>query len=208
MVILVNNETYGGGGIFGLYSTVAAGSDWGEYLFVHEFGHHLAGLADEYYTSEVAYEAPLQAIEPWERNVTINRDQGSLKWRELLTPGVALPTVWPKAEFEAHAKVIGQRRREIRAEQRPEAEMSSLFRRQQAFESELLGNGPHAGVVGLFEGGNYAPQGTYRGQADCVMFARDEVPFCAVCQHAIEEVIDLYSRQARSPVAGPPGAMP
>jgi hypothetical protein len=48
--ILVNNETYGGGGIFGQFSTAAADNDWANYLFVHEFGHHFAGLADEYYT--------------------------------------------------------------------------------------------------------------------------------------------------------------
>ena len=53
--ILVNSATYGGGGIFGLYSTVAADSAWAPYIFVHEFGHHLAALADEYYTSDVAY---------------------------------------------------------------------------------------------------------------------------------------------------------
>ncbi|MEO7936622.1 MAG: M64 family metallopeptidase, partial [Dokdonella sp.] len=46
--ILVNNETYGGGGIYGLYSTAAAKSEWSPYLFIHEFGHHFAGLADEY----------------------------------------------------------------------------------------------------------------------------------------------------------------
>ncbi|HKA37401.1 MAG TPA: M64 family metallopeptidase, partial [Thermoanaerobaculia bacterium] len=49
--ILTNSRTYGGGGIFNLYSTVAADSLWSPYVFVHEFGHHFAGLADEYYTS-------------------------------------------------------------------------------------------------------------------------------------------------------------
>jgi hypothetical protein len=49
--ILTNTRTYGGGGIFGLYSTVAADSAEAPYVFVHEFGHHFAGLADEYYTS-------------------------------------------------------------------------------------------------------------------------------------------------------------
>ncbi|MCA1556446.1 MAG: IgA Peptidase M64, partial [Acidobacteria bacterium] len=53
--ILANNQTYGGGGIFNLYSTVAADSQWSPYVFVHEFGHHFAALADEYYTSPVAY---------------------------------------------------------------------------------------------------------------------------------------------------------
>src|SRR5262245_1668768 len=53
--IITNSRTYGGGGIFGLYSTVAADSEQAPYIFVHEFGHHFAGLADEYYTSPVAY---------------------------------------------------------------------------------------------------------------------------------------------------------
>ena len=39
--IVVNNRTYGGGGIFGLYSTVAADSEQAPYVFVHEFGHHM-----------------------------------------------------------------------------------------------------------------------------------------------------------------------
>ncbi|HEX8151084.1 MAG TPA: M64 family metallopeptidase, partial [Pyrinomonadaceae bacterium] len=43
--ILVNNRTYGGGGIHNLYSTVAVDNAWANYVFVHEFGHHFAGLA-------------------------------------------------------------------------------------------------------------------------------------------------------------------
>ena len=53
--ILANNRTYGGGGIFNLYSTVAVDNAFANYVFVHEFGHHFAGLADEYYTSDVSY---------------------------------------------------------------------------------------------------------------------------------------------------------
>src|SRR5690606_19715892 len=68
--ILVNNRTYGGGGIFNLYATVAADSTWAPYLFVHEFAHHFAGLADEYYTSDVAYLPAEDRLEPWEPNVT------------------------------------------------------------------------------------------------------------------------------------------
>ena len=41
--ILVNADTYGGGGIFNLYATVASDSQWSPYVFVHEFGHHFAG---------------------------------------------------------------------------------------------------------------------------------------------------------------------
>jgi hypothetical protein len=68
--ILVNNATYGGGGIFGQFSTAAASSEWANYLFVHEFGHHFAALADEYYTSPVAYKSGEERPEPWEPNVT------------------------------------------------------------------------------------------------------------------------------------------
>src|SRR4029077_18425374 len=68
--ILTNSATYGGGGIYGQYSTVAADSVWSSYIFVHEFGHHIAGLADEYYTSDVAYLPGADRVEPWEPNAT------------------------------------------------------------------------------------------------------------------------------------------
>lgn len=191
--ILVNAETYGGGGIFGLYSTVAAGNDWAEYLFIHEFGHHFAGLADEYYTSSVAYEIPAVQVEPWEVNATTLNDPRRVKWAELATPGVELPTSWPKATFEAHSHGIQERRRTIRRENRPESVMTALFREQQAFEMELFGKHPNRDAVGAFEGANYAPRGMYRPQMDCVMFSRNPVPFCAVCQRGLSTVIDLYS---------------
>src|SRR5258708_9610446 len=52
--ILVNDNTYGGGGIFRDQATASVDSAFGEYIFVHEFAHHFAGLADESYTSPVA----------------------------------------------------------------------------------------------------------------------------------------------------------
>ena len=87
--ILTNTATYGGGGIYGLYSTVAADSAWAPYVFVHEFGHHLAGLADEYYTSDVAYLPATDRQEPWEPNVTALLDPSTLKWRDLVDAGHA-----------------------------------------------------------------------------------------------------------------------
>ena len=191
--ILVNNETYGGGGIFGLYGTVAVDSDFAEYVFIHEFGHHFAGLADEYYTSSVAYEIPEERTEPWEVNATVLLDPDELKWRELVAAGTEIPSTWPKEEFEVESRAIQERRRQIRAENRPEAEMSALFREQQAAETVLLGSAPLAGKVGAFEGANYAARGSYRPQIDCIMFSRNEVPFCAVCARGLEQVIDLYT---------------
>jgi hypothetical protein len=193
--VLTNTQTYGGGGIFNLFSTAAANNLWAPYLFIHEFGHHIAGLADEYYTSDVAYLPAADRVEPWEPNVTALLDPGTLKWKDLVTVGTALPTLWPKAEFEEYAGRIQERRRKIRAENRPESEMDALFREQMAHDERLLHTGPHAGVVGAFEGANYEPRGYFRPQADCIMFTRDTVPFCAVCRRAIDRILDLYSRR-------------
>ena len=196
--ILTNTRTYGGGGIFGLYSTVAADSLWAPYVFIHEFGHHFAGLADEYYTSDVAYEPSAEPVEPWEPNATALADPDRLKWKDLVEPGTPIPTPWSKEAFEKRSGEIQQRRREIRAKNRPEEEMDALFLEQQKAETKLLGAERYAGKVGAFEGANYAARGYYRPQADCIMFTRDEVPFCHVCQRGIENVIDLYVGRASS----------
>jgi hypothetical protein len=196
--ILTNTETYGGGGIFNLFSTAAADNLWAPYLFIHEFGHHIAGLADEYYTSDVAYLPAAERLEPWEPNVTALHDPANIKWKELLTPGVALPTPWPREEFEAYTRDIQAKRREIRAQNRSEAEMNALFREEMAKDTALLNTGPHAHKVGAFEGANYEARGYYRPQADCVMFTRDEVGFCAVCRRAIDRIVDLYSKPGAS----------
>ena len=195
--IMANNHTYGGGGIFGLYSTMAADSRWADYLFLHEFGHHFASLADEYYTSDVAYEPAANRIEPWEPNVTARLDPAKLKWRDLVAPSTPLPTPWGKEAFETRSREIQAERRKIRAERRPESDMDALFRRQRDEEEARLGAEPYAGKVGAFEGANYEAKGYFRPQVDCIMFTRDRVPFCAVCRRAIERVIDLYAMRGR-----------
>jgi hypothetical protein len=190
--ILINDRKYGGGGIHNLYATVAADNAFTPYVFVHEFGHHFAGLADEYYTSPVAYEAASsERPEPWEPNVTADPKAG--KWKELLTAGLPLPTPWDKEAFETQSRDIQARRRAIRAQHRPEEEMEALFREEREKNTKMLAAGPHGGNVGAFEGALYEAKGYYRPQTDCIMFSRDEVGFCAVCRRAIERVIDLYA---------------
>jgi IgA peptidase M64/peptidase M64-like protein len=192
--IVVNDRKYGGGGIHNLYATVSADNAFTPYVFVHEFGHHFAGLADEYYTSSVAYETGGDRVEPWEPNVTA--DPKAARWADLVTAGTPLPTPWSKDEFEAAQREVQARRRQIRAEKRPEAEMEALFREERERTTKLLASGPHGRAVGAFEGALYEAKGYYRPQADCIMFTRDEVGFCAVCRRAIERVIDLYARRA------------
>ncbi len=191
--IMVNGETYGGGGIFGQFSTVAVDNDWRDYVFVHEFGHHFAGLADEYYTSPVAYAAAdTPRVEPWEPNVTALLDPHHLKWQDRMTAKTPVPTPWPKAAFEAHERDIQARRKQLRAERRPEAEMSALFREEQKYTDALFADVPLRDAVGAFQGANYSATGYYRPQLQCMMFTRADA-FCDVCAHAIDQIIDLYS---------------
>ena len=92
IIIIANSPKYGGGGIYNFYATVCNGAPQADYVIVHEMGHSIAGLADEYYTSEVSvsdfYPTDIEPIEP---NVTtlVNFD---LKWKQMLAPKTPVPT--------------------------------------------------------------------------------------------------------------------
>ena len=192
--ILANGRTYGGGGIFNLYSTVAVDNAFANYVFVHEFGHHFAGLADEYYTSPVSYAPATERIEPWEPNATALLDKNKLKWKDLVAPDTPLPTRWNKEEFEAYEREYGTRRAQLRKENRPESEMEALFREDRRRIDAMMAKEKYAGRVGAFEGAIYEAKGYYRPQIDCIMFSRTNY-FCKVCTRAIERVVGLYARQ-------------
>jgi hypothetical protein len=189
--ILVNEKQYGGGGIFNDQATSSVDSAFSEYVFVHEFGHHFAGLGDEYYTSPVAYATGgTEHPEPWEPNITANGARP--KWMELVSPGTPLPTPWKKAEFEKQQREYQAERAKLRAENRPESEMDALFRREEAIETKMLSSEQYAGKVGAFEGASYEATGLYRPEVDCIMFTRNQVPFCDVCARAINRMIDMH----------------
>jgi hypothetical protein len=190
--ILVNGQTYGGGGIFNQYATVAIDNLWAAYVGLHEFGHQFAGLADEYYTSDVAYLPPENKTEPWEPNVTALLDPANLKWKDLVAAGTPVPTPWDKDEFDRFERDIQRQRKELRAAGKPEAEMDELFRKERTKEDGMLGSEKYAGKVGAFEGANYEAKGYYRPEVDCIMFTRHN-KFCAVCRRAIERVIGMYT---------------
>ncbi|HXD34626.1 MAG TPA: IgA Peptidase M64 [Pyrinomonadaceae bacterium] len=190
--VLANNRTYGGGGIFNLYSTVASDNAFGNYVFVHEFGHHFAGLADEYYTSSVAYAPSSERVEPWEPNATALLDPSALKWKDLVSGDTPIPTPWNKEEFETYSREIQKRRSQIRKDKLPESVMEALFREELAHEQAMFAKEKYFGKVGAFEGSIYEAKGYYRPEVDCIMFSRTN-HFCAVCRRAIERVIALYS---------------
>ncbi|MDR2652620.1 MAG: IgA Peptidase M64 [Prevotellaceae bacterium] len=91
--ILVNTDIYGGGGMYNLYAMGTSDNARTASVFVHEFGHSFAGLADEYFTSEVAYDDQFYnlKLEPWEPNITTLTDFDS-KWKDLLSADTPIPT--------------------------------------------------------------------------------------------------------------------
>ena len=103
IIVLINSNKYGGGGVYNYYSGTTVDHPLSPKVFIHEFGHGFAGLADEYYSSEVAYEEfyPLN-VEPWEPNITtmVNFDA---KWEKMISKDTPQPT---PAE-EKYSNVIG-----------------------------------------------------------------------------------------------------
>ncbi|MFA6457678.1 MAG: M64 family metallopeptidase, partial [Bacteroidota bacterium] len=115
IAILVNDNRYGGGGIYNLYSTCFTVSDikgmeWQmDYVFVHELGHSFAGLGDEYYTSSVSYNDFYQAsVEPWEPNLTAATSKENLKWRSFVEASTPVPTQWNKTAYDSVEALRGK----------------------------------------------------------------------------------------------------
>jgi hypothetical protein len=195
LILLFNERKYGGGGIYNLWATVAADTEPAPYVFVHEFGHSFAGLADEYYSSQVAYEnfiAP--GVEPWEPNVTALLEPSKLKWRDLIAADTPLPTPWDQARFDAGDLEYQKRRQAMLAQGASEEQMEALFREVKSSTAPLLAGELYAAKVGAFEGSSYQAKGLYRPQVDCIMFTRNPSHFCRVCERALERTIDTFTR--------------
>lgn len=192
--ILINDDRYGGGGIYNQYNTTYTisdqpGQEWQrDYVYVHEFGHSFAGLGDEYYSSQVSYEEFYsKEVEPWEPNVTALLDKENLKWKAFVEAGTPLPTPWEKAEFDSLANV---RAKLDRLAPDYYAKREPLIKRQ----DEILRTTKYAGKVGAFEGSGYEARGLYRPAADCRMFSLSLVDFDPVCRAALVQVIDSYTK--------------
>lgn len=91
IIVLVNSEQYGGGGILNSYNLTSTHHNRFKPVVVHEFGHSFAGLGDEYaYDTE---EVPMYPhdVEPWEPNLTTLADFHG-KWEDLIAEGTPIPT--------------------------------------------------------------------------------------------------------------------
>lgn len=92
IVIICNSEKYGGGGIYNFYCTVYNHGEYPDYVIVHEMGHLIGGLGDEYYTSEVSVQDFYPSgVEPVEPNLTTLVDFDS-KWKNMLDENTPIPT--------------------------------------------------------------------------------------------------------------------
>jgi len=94
IILIANEDKYGGGGIFNFYSSCTVDNEHSDYVFVHEFGHSFAGLADEYYSSDVTYNDEMypRGVEPWEPNITALQDPAEIKWGDLIDEDTPVPT--------------------------------------------------------------------------------------------------------------------
>jgi hypothetical protein len=208
LYIMVNQERYGGGGIYNLFCTFVSDNQWSDYIFLHEFGHAFAGLADEYYTSSTAYnDFYPRGVEPVEANITALLDPANLKWRDLVTAGTPIPTPWEKAGFDAmdnaYQKVRGELNDRLASRMRdgaPDVEVEQLKAESETRSFEhakkvdaYLARGAWASRVGAYEGAGYSSEGLYRSQTDCIMFSKGIKPFCAACARHIARVVEQYS---------------
>ena len=83
IIVLVNTEKYGGGGILNSYNLSMTHHPKYRPVVVHEFGHSFAGLADEYaYETEDIPMYP-HDIEPWEKNITTKVNFHG-KWEDMI----------------------------------------------------------------------------------------------------------------------------
>ena len=205
--IMCNSARYGGGGIYNFYCTFTSDNQFSPYIFLHEFGHSFGGLADEYYTSDVAYnEFYPQGQEPVEPNITRLLDKNNLKWKNYISANIELPTPWEKENYDKMDYAWQKERREMnkhiaklkRNEARPkeiDGAQNEYNKKDKAHSDEVdkyLINSKFWNKIGAFEGAGYSAKGMYRSMLDCLMFSKGTKPYCKVCEEHVKKVINHF----------------
>jgi hypothetical protein len=210
ILIMVNRDRYGGGGIYNWQTVFNTGAAWRNYVFLHEFGHAFAGLADEYYSKPVAYEdIYTPGVEPLEPNITALLDTSNVKWKEYLSPGIKVPTEWGKATFDSLnnqlALIIKDRDATIENLNKSGATKDEIEKAQNNYQAKLFTNNkeidsfilnhPLKDKVGVFEGANYMSKGVYRSSIMSLMhkFIEKGNSFGIVNEQAIISTINYYT---------------
>lgn len=163
IIVLINSETYGGGGIYNQVTLSTSDHPTFKRVLVHEFGHGYAGLGDEYATDEYAPMYPSDT-EPWEPNITTLADFGS-KWEDMLAKGTPIPT--SPAQLPNHKGNLS------------------------AKDLKKLNDATRK--LGVFEGAGNQSKGCYRPAQVCRMRINEVDDFCPVCQRAIRRITDFYT---------------
>ncbi len=146
-------------------------------------------------------------IEPREPNITALLDPAGLKWKDLLTPDIAVPTPWEKEEFDrsdtAYQKIRAEINDKIARMKRAgapageiakmEEESERMSKEQAEWVDRFLAASKFAGKTGVFEGAGYAAEGLYRPAVDCLMFTKGAKPLCPVCERAVRRMIEFYA---------------
>jgi hypothetical protein len=204
LLIMVNHKRYGGGGIYNFYLTFTADNSVRDFVFIHEFGHSFAGLADEYYSSTTAYENFYSSgIEPLEPNISALLHSNSLKWQDLVDNGVEIPTFWNKEYYDS-LRIVRQKTgseyqqkiSRLREANSTAEEIEKLEKEAEEvdnkYSSELV-NIISSKKIGAYEGAGYQSKGMYRSQLNCIMRSSDAESYCKVCEKRIIKMIRYYS---------------
>jgi hypothetical protein len=212
ILIMVNRNRYGGGGIYNWQTVFTTGSDWRDYVFLHEFGHAFAGLADEYFSSPVAYvDFYTAGVEPLEANITALPDPDNVKWKQYLSPGIQVPTEWRKSTYDSLVNLRNQvytdMDKALEEMKQSGASAADLEKTRNKFtaranqlgqeENKFFKNHPLRDKVGVFEGANYMSKGMYRPTLMSLMhkFEEGKLSYDLVNEQAIISIIDYYTNQ-------------
>ncbi len=208
LLIMANHKRYGGGGIYNFYCTFTTDNQFHAYLLLHEFGHSFSGLADEYYTSSTAYnDFYPRGLEPVEANITALLDPKNLKWKEIATTGIEVPTPWEKAEFDKNDALWQKKRAKMNQHiadlKRKKAPKEEILKAEKDYAEKdkahsakvekYLRASKFWGKIGAFEGAGYSSEGLYRPELDCIMFSKGHKPHCKVCEAQIIKIIKHHS---------------
>ena len=210
ILIMVNRNRYGGGGIYNWQTVFNTGSPWRDYVFLHEFGHAFAGLADEYFSSPVAYvDFYTPGVEPLEANITALLDTANVKWKQYLSPGIQVPTEWGKATYDSlinRISVINAERDQVidimkksgvtkNKMEKVGSDYQVKVNKVNTEIDDFFKHHPLREKVGVFEGANYMSKGMYRPTIMSLMhkFEENRLSYDIVNEQAILSTIKYYT---------------
>jgi hypothetical protein len=210
VLVMVNSKRYGGGGIYNAFTAFTSDGPSNDYVFVHEFCHAFAGLGDEY-MGDVSYEGFYpKGVEPTDPNLTALLDPDNLKWKDLVSPGVAIPTEWGQASYDSlvarQGALVAERDRKLEGMKSAGAPDSLIKETGRRFGKEIadlsrkitsfLEDHPLKGKVGAFEGGGYEHKGIYRPTVNSLMnqFTKTDRTLYPVSERAVRNTIEYYIR--------------